>query len=229
MFSIFLSPDSKAYGRIAGLLYLIIAFCGGFSIMYVPSEIVAEAGAETVRNLQQQRALFSSGIAVDILTFSIEIVLTAMLYHLFRKVNGTFASIATYARFAMIVIMGVNLLIYLTPLVMLEQQASFASGQVEAMVNLAFAIHAQGILVWGIFFGIHLIFLGWLVRKSAHHPSLLGLLMQIGSLGYLLESINVFCFSDHPSLGTLADIFLFVVVVGELGFAIWLLVKGRKA
>ncbi len=226
-----ISPDSKPYGRLAGIFYLLIAFIGPFSIMYVPSEIISDQAAETAQNLLEKASLFHWGVGADILTFAIEIALTSMLFQMFKKVNGTWATIATYARFAMIVIMGINLLVYITPLLILQNPdmlSAFNSEQLNSLVELFFNIHAKGILVWGIFFGIHLVFLGLLVQESPQHPSLLGRLMVIGSKGYILEAINEICFSGNETVGLIADILLAVVIVGELGFAIWLVVKGIK-
>jgi hypothetical protein len=164
--------------------------------MYIPGEIISDLAADTVQNLRDKASLFRWGIAADILTFAIEIVLISMLYQIFRGVNDTQATIATYARFAMIVVMGINLLVYLTPLLILENAdlgGAFEPEQINSLLELFFDIHAAGILVWGIFFGIHLIFLGLLVQQSPQHPTLLGWLMLVGSLGYILESVNEFC------------------------------------
>ena len=224
-------PQSPSYGRIAGILYMLIAFIGFFSIMYVPGEIITELAADTVQNLQEKASLFRWGIAADILTFAIEIALTSMLFQIFRHVNYTRATIATYARFAMIVIMGINLLVYLTPLMILENaelMGAYSPEQINSLVELFFDIHAAGILLWGIFFGIHLIFLGLLIQQSPQHPSILGWLVLIGSLGYIIESINAFCLGSNETVGILAGILLGIVVIGELGFAIWLIVKGIK-
>lgn len=224
-----IQPQSPAYGRLAGILYLVIAFVGFFSIMYVPGEIISDEASETVRNLQANIPLFRWGIAADILTFSLEIVLTVLLYQIFRRVDATLATIAAYARGSMIVIMGINLLIYLTPMLMLENpglQAVFEPSDAQSLIQLFFDIHAAGILVWGIFFGIHLVFLGLLVKASSQHPTILGWLMLIGSFGYILESINAFCFGANELIGLVAGVLLGIVVLGEVGFAIWLVVKG---
>ena len=56
--------------KIAGALYLTIAVLGGFSIMYVPGEIINLADPEaTIKNLTSQQSLFRLGVAADILTF----------------------------------------------------------------------------------------------------------------------------------------------------------------
>ncbi|MEM6348882.1 MAG: DUF4386 domain-containing protein, partial [Bacteroidota bacterium] len=185
----------------------------------------------TVKNLQEKGGLFQWGIAADILTFSIEIALTSMLFQIFKRQNETQTRIATYARFAMIMVMGVNLLVYLSPLLILKNTAllqSFAQNQIHSLVALFFDIHAAGILLWGIFFGIHLLFLGSLVIQSSQHPSLLGWLILVGSGGYILESVNEFCLSGNDNIGIVVNGLLAVVVLGEIGFAIWLIVKGIK-
>ncbi|MEL6594098.1 MAG: DUF4386 domain-containing protein [Bacteroidota bacterium] len=225
-------PQSAIYGRIAGSLYLVIAIIGFFSIMYVPGEIIADFAADTVQNLQEKANLFRWGIAADILTFSIELALTSMLFQIFKGQNETRARIATYARFAMIMVMGINLLVYLSPLLILENAElleSFEPKQINSLVALFFDIHATGILIWGIFFGIHLLLLGSLVIQSPQHPTLLGWLMLTGSFGYILESINMFCLAGNESMGMLVYALLGIVIVGEIGFAIWLIIKGIKA
>lgn len=47
-----LQNQTKEYSQLAGILYLIIAIVGGFSIGYVPSEIIAEGNISlTFQNL----------------------------------------------------------------------------------------------------------------------------------------------------------------------------------
>ncbi|MEM6348737.1 MAG: DUF4386 domain-containing protein, partial [Bacteroidota bacterium] len=82
-------PHSPTFGRIVGSLYFVIAIIGFFSIMYVPGEIIAEQASDTVKNLQEKGGLFQWGIAADILTFSIEIALTSMLFQIFKRQNET--------------------------------------------------------------------------------------------------------------------------------------------
>ena len=62
-----LQTQGKAYSQLTGLLYLIIAIIGGFSIGYMPSVIVAEGNAVlTFQNLMNHQELFRWGIAGDI-------------------------------------------------------------------------------------------------------------------------------------------------------------------
>ena len=224
-----LETSTRKYGRLAGFLYLAIALLGFFSIAYVPGQIIGDHGAETISNLRKHRTLFGLGVGADILTFMFEIVLTAMLYHLFKTVNSIWSTIAAFARLSMVVIMGLNLLIYVTPVFIINNPALTSSMDPQAqeqVVNILFNMHATGILIWGLFFGLHLILLGRLVIESSKHPTSLGLLMFIGSFGYILESLNAFVFSNNSIVQIMAIVLLAIVVIGEVGFAVWLVVKG---
>ena len=57
-----LQNQGKIYSQLAGLLYLTIALVGGFSIGYMPTEIVAEGNAAlTFQNLLVHQVLFRWG------------------------------------------------------------------------------------------------------------------------------------------------------------------------
>ncbi len=105
-----LKNKEKRYAQVAGLIYLVIAIVGGFSIGYVPSVIVADGSAALTYNyLVENQDLFKLGIAGDIIVLVLEVILTVMLYKLFKSFSFTGIRIATYARLAMAIIMGMNL------------------------------------------------------------------------------------------------------------------------
>lgn len=221
----------KRTGQLAGLLYLLIAAIGFFSIGYVPSVIMGKTAAQTVLQLQANQTLFLTGVTLDILICFIELVLTTLLYQIFRSINPTQAIIAAMARFTMVFIMSINLLVSLTPLLILENtamQSMFSQAQTHALIQLLFEVHEYGILMWGFFFGLHLTLLGYLVIRSMWHPTWIGYLLLIGSFGYTLEAFNKICFGNQTLVGYLAMGLLGIVVLGEVSFAIWLLIKGAK-
>ena len=47
----------------------------------------------------------------------------------------------------------------------------------------------------GIFFGLHLALLGYLIFKSGYIPRILGILLAIAGLGYLIDYLGKFKFS----------------------------------
>lgn len=108
------------YARTAGLMYLLIAIIGGFSIGYLPTIIIVEGdAAATAQNLIEKASLFKLGIGADVFVFIMELILTVMLYQMLKKVNQTISLIALFSRLAMGIIMGLNLLNYTVPLLLL--------------------------------------------------------------------------------------------------------------
>ena len=86
--------------------------------------------------------------------------------------------------------------------------------------------HSYGIFIWDIFFGFSLLALGYLVVRSGYFPRLLGAGMLIGSFGYMLEGITRVTFVEFAPLGMLVVGLLVIATVGEMAFALWLLVRG---
>ena len=86
-------------------------------------------------------------------------------------------------------------------------------------------LHRFGNLVAAIFFGLWLLPLGLLVFKSGFLPKFLGLLLMLGSLGYLVLFVQGFLFPG--SEGTLwTNPFLIVTHLSEFALLLWLLIKG---
>src|SRR5690606_8458114 len=87
------------YTRIAGLLYLILLAFGPFSMMYVPSTLIEpENATATASNILASESLFRMGMVAEVVIFLTEIVLTVVLYALFRPVSWSLALIATFSR-----------------------------------------------------------------------------------------------------------------------------------
>lgn len=215
----------KTYARTAGALYLIIAVFGAFAIAYVPSVIVvAGDGAATAANLLANQGLFGMGVFADVVVMLTEIVLSVMLFVLFKPVSPTLSLIAMVSRLTMVVVMAVNLLIHIMPLALLR--GAGATAEVQATALMFFEAHAYGIYVWDMFFGSHLAALGYLIFKSGYFPKLLGVAVMIGSLGYFLEGLRHVAFLDSAVLGTAVVGLLVVATLSELAFAFWLLFKG---
>ncbi len=81
-------------------------------------------------------------------------------------------------------------------------------------------LHQLGISIAGIFWGLWLFPMGYLVFKSGYIPRILGILLMIGCVGYLVESFAAFLF---PSFEVNIALFTFW---GEVLFPLWLLIKG---
>lgn len=98
-----------------------------------------------------------------------------------------------------------------------------------AFAQVFFEAHALGIYVWQIFFGAHLLALGWIILRSQLIPHLLGWGLSIGAFGYLIQGLVELTFTDVAALDITIIGLLVIVTVWELGFGLWLLVRGLRS
>jgi len=75
-----------------------------------------------------------------------------------------------------------------------------------------------------LFFGLHLLVLGYLVFKSGYLPRILGGVLVVTSLCYLIQSFGNMLLPQYTE--TFAAIGFLAII--ELAFPLWLLIKGVK-
>lgn len=214
--------------RTAGALYLAIAVCGGFSIGFVPIQIVATDAATSAANLMANQGLFKIGIIADGLVILFELAITAILYQMFRNVGPKMAMVALISRAGMISVMGINILLWVLPYMLLTRDTGWDVAQQQDLVQIFFDAHATGVFVWQLFFGAHLLALGWLVMESDVVPQILGRGLFIGAFGYLLQGIVELTFTDVAALDYTYIALLVIVTICEISFGLWLLIRGGR-
>jgi hypothetical protein len=220
----------KRLARLAGLLYLIVAVSGGFAELFVrQSLVVPDNAAATASNIAESAMLFRVGFVADLVNISIFLLLAFALYQLLKPVNQQIAATFVIFNAIAVAIMGANLLNHFAALLVAsnpEYAAAFGTESFEALVLFFAELHAQGYLIGGIFFGLWLLPLGYLVYRSGYFPRVLGIMLMIGCFGYLTDT---FVSSLFPSVGaTLGLIFALVAGIAEISFLLWLLIMGAK-
>lgn len=223
--------DIVALSRAAGALYVVLFVLGPFVFLFgKATALVPGDPAASAANALALETEFRVGLLIESAIVIVEIVLAAMLYVMFRPVHRALSLAAAFARLGEAVVQGVNLLTSGLVLMILGGAgalAAFSTPQLEALAMLALQANAFVVLVWGIFFGVHLLLLGYLVGASGFLPRWLGLLLAVAGAGYLLQSGGTIVFpSAKPALDTAV---VAMAVPGELAFTVWLLVKGVDA
>lgn len=219
----------KTTARIAGLLMLVLVALAPFSMLYVPSTLIVPGDAvTTANNIVSSAPMFRLAMASDAVIFLVEIALCALVYTLVRPVNKTLALIAVFARLAMTIIQGLNLLNHFVVMSLLSGSGSVAAlapPQLHALVSLFLGAHEAGVLIWGMFFGLHLLVLGYLVYRSGYLPKVIGGLLVFVGLVYLAQSFGNILLPDAKAVFTAMGSLGFL----EIAFPVWLLIKGVKA
>ena len=225
-------PQSRAYARIAGIFYLTIAVAGGYAIAFVPSQLhVNGIPQATIANIIENRGFFLSGILGDVVMMVAEVVVTAMLFFMFRPVNATLSLAAALARFTMVTVMAAMLFFHAAVFGIAEGSIAlpaFTEAQRLEVAYMFLRLHDAGVWIWQIFFTLHLLILGWLVVHSGLYPRLLGWGLMLGGMGYLLDSIRAFAFPEAGLLQIVSVALLVIVTLSEVGFALWLTFVGPR-
>lgn len=211
----------------AGLLYLAIfvlyplAALGGRS-----SLVVSGDAAETATNLAANETLFGMSMVGLSVVICIEVVLAALLYVIFRPVSRSISLAAAFARLAEGVVMAINVLMGFLALLVAGgggYLAAFNREQLDALTMLAMDLDESVVLLWGLFFALHLVLLGYLAYKAEFVPRILGVLLALAGISYFAQTLGSMVASDAMGL---VDMIVFVVAVpAELAFALWLVIK----
>ncbi len=212
--------------RLTGALILIIAVFAPFSMVFVPSTLIVPGdAATTARNIMASEGLFRLSIVSDAVVFLLEIVVVVLLYVLLRPVSKTLSLVAAFSRLAMTVIQGFNLLTHLFVLLLLGGAGYltvFAPDQLHALALLFLNAHADVVLIWGLFFGLHLMVFGYLVYNSRYIPRIMGVVLIITSLCYLTQSFGSILLPQYKGIFALVG----YLAIIEIAFPLWLLIKG---
>jgi len=215
---------NKKTARIAGFLYLIMFPLGIFGIMYVPSILIVPGdAATTANNIMASESLFRLSIVSALILQIVNLLLVLVLYKLLKPVNKNHAVLMVIFFLVSVPITMLNELNQFAALLLLsgaDYLTVFTTDQLQALVPLFLDLHEYGITIAGIFWGLWLFPMGYLVFKSGYIPRILGILLMIGCFGYLIDSFAIFLLPNYE-----VNIAIFTFW-GEVLFPLWLLIKG---
>jgi len=221
--------NKKRLARLAGFFYLIVAICGGFSHLYVRMNVIVvkNDAAATANNILNNEWLFRIGFVSDLLMMISYFLLGLTLYLLLKDTHKHIALLMILFNLIGVPLMCLNMLNHFVPLLLLngaEYLTVFTSEQLNALSLLYLNMHNYGYIIAQVSTGTWLLPLGYLVYKSGFFPKILGILLMIGSGGYLLDLLIQFLLPSYVSLWS--EIVLAPAVIAEVAFLLWLLTKG---
>jgi hypothetical protein len=218
--------SQRSAARTAGLGILLMAIPAALANFFVFESLVVPGDtATTFNNIQANELLFRMGILSFFFVVVLDVLVAWGLYVYFRPVNMRLSLLMGWFRLVYSVVFGTAQL-YLVSALRWATDATystlFEADQLHSQVLLSLNAFSDGWAIAGIFFGLHLGLLGYLVYKSGYTLKILGVLVVIAGLGYLADSFTGLLL---PNVAVTISMFTFI---GELILAIWLLVKGIK-
>ena len=222
--------STKKKARIAGLLYLLLALTGAFSLLYVPTTLIVFGDATaTANNITSSELLFRTCILSGLVSNVIFVFLALALYRLFKDISHKQAILMVTLVVISVSTTFVNTFNQLAALIMLSGAdflAVFEKPQLDAAAYAFLRLESHAIQIIQIFWGLWLFPFGLLVNKSNFIPKILGVLLIIAGFGYLLSS---FSFLVLPQYRDAISPLITILEMAELPIILWLLIVGAKA
>jgi len=210
--------------RTAGLLYLILAVCGGFAEFFVRQSLIVRGDATaTVANILGAQPLFRLGIVAELVGQVAFVLLVLALYRVLRPVNRNHATVMVAFVLVAVTIVSLNMLNQFAALHVLDGApylAAFDAAQQRALAMTFLDLHHAGYVIAQVFFGLWLLPLGYLIYRSGFIPKIIGVLLVIACAGYLADVATYFL---APDFSVVLSVFTFI---GEVALMLWLLVMG---
>lgn len=218
---------------IAGIGYLLVFLISILGNELALNKIIVEGDAiKTANNIIANQSLFRFGTTCWLIVVVLDAIVAWALYYFFKPTNDSLALLSAWSRIIFVAIFGYSFLNYFSALHLLsgaEYLEAIELSQLQAQSMHLIESHNYAMHYSFVFFGIHVLSLGYLILKSGYVPKLFGILLIVAACGYFINSFGNFLSSDYASNQTLFIIFVAIpAMISEFSFTLWLLIKGRK-
>lgn len=218
--------SARQMALVSGFSLLAMAIFAGWGYGYAFGNIyVANDSVTTVANLNHSTGLFRGFILSFVGVLLLDIVVAWSLYLFFKPIHTSLSLLMAGFRLVYAALLGIALLNLLSVLPLLT---NVPQNDVLIMncIKSFLAMWSLGLIV----FGAHLFVLAYLALQSGFIPKVFGLLILLAAFCYFGSNIANLLMPDYEQYKKTVDAILGLpMAAGELGIAIWLLVKGGKS
>ncbi len=214
--------------RLAGLLFLIAMATGLFAEFYVhfPSSLVVVGDAgKTAVNLAAKARLYRIGIANNIITFAVDVVLIWALYLLLKPVNKSLAVLAVLFRMVETTLALVAIIQSYVAMEYITDHGQHSAIDPGTMTILHY-IYALTFNVVAIFLGLGSAVFNLLFLKSGYVPKALAVWGIFAALVLLVSQFTIIVFPEIES--TIIPACYVPIALDEIALGFWLLIKGVR-
>jgi hypothetical protein len=220
----------KTTARQAGVLYLLSAITGVFSLLYIPSKFIVPGDATaTARNIVAGELTYRMGIFSGLVSSILFLFMVLSLYNLLKDVDRKQARLMVTLVAVMVAAGVASLLNQIAPLILLsgaDYLSVFTKPQLDALALGFLKLDNSLAFVAMAFWALWLFPFGILVIRSGFFPKLLGVLLIVGCFAYLAVSFTGIVFPAYRQV--VDQVMLPFYAIGELAMIFWLLIKGAR-
>ncbi|MEL7565813.1 MAG: DUF4386 domain-containing protein [Dehalobacterium sp.] len=218
---------------IIGITMFIMTICAALAFVVIHNSLIIKGDATaTMNNILESISLFRAEILCWLIILLCDITVSWALYIYLKQVDKSLSLLGAWLRlfYSAILAIAISNLFYV--LLLLNGNNYLASIQIDQLkaqlmlfVNTFTNVWSFGLII----FGLHLFVVGYLALKSNFIPKLLGILLLIASFSYIIIHLfHLFIPQYENTTLFLEKILSLPMIAGELGFGLWLLIKGGK-
>ncbi|MGP4070102.1 DUF4386 domain-containing protein [Halobacillus sp. B29] len=210
----------------SGAALLVMTLAAFFAYGYVHSSLVIDGdAAATLKNLQASPSMFRLEIFGWLIILITDLIVSWGFYIFLKPFHPGYALLAGWLRLLYTAILAIAVSHLVIANSMVQSTISGAANQVMASITAFEVIWSFGLII----FGLHLIAVGLIAIDTRKIPKVLSILLVLAGISY---SFIHFMYGFIPQMerftGILELTLMVPMFIGELGFGIWLLIKGRK-
>ncbi|GED67114.1 DUF4386 domain-containing protein [Brevibacillus reuszeri] len=218
---------------IAGTSIIIMALAAFFSYGFVHESLVVTGDASTTyTNITTSISLFKGEIFGWLIILISDIIVAWALYIFLKPINKSLSLLAAWLRLIYSTILGIAILSLIVVLLLATDSTGLSVIKIEQVQSFMLLFLQAFEAIWSIgliVFGAHLLMIGYVALQSSSIPKVISILLLLASIGYIIIHLSKTFFTQYDSLIAILNlVFMLPMVAGELGFGIWLLVKGGK-
>ena len=210
--------------RLAGLWYLLLAISGMLGFLLFHSQIfVKDNPAQILNNLIQKESVASIRLVMELIIIVSQSLAAFYFYKLFVKRDAT-AALALLIWGTVNAVLITISAISMSVVIDLAHNSTIALQEKLPLIQVLSNIIGEVWSVGGLFFGLWLLPMGYIVIKHKTMPTWLGYTLLLGGLGYLLQTFLKSAGYQNSYLGLL----VMPATIGELWMIVYLLVWGIR-
>lgn len=213
--------NQRRIAKITGISLLIMAIVAGFSIGYAYTKFDKPEQFEFLKdNIIQNTGLYYCMLIGILIIIILDFIVSYTLYKYFEDDHKKMSISSGIIRTIYTLIFGIATY-YLTKNLntneLTNQIANSNFQQFQTIWN-------SGLVV----FGFHILLIGYLMKLHMKIPKILWYITLIAGISYVIVSLLKLGSTNSEMVKSLVMILALPMTIGELGLAIWLIIKGGK-
>ena len=211
----------RTIAKVAGWSLVAMAVIAGFSLGYAYEEVFSSLHSESLHNSFDFFPLFQIVLLGLCLTIILDFIVSFTLYKFFENDNRVISMISAILRVVY------TLILVIATLSLISSWTIWTTNQADVIVNFErfTFIWTSGLII----FGFHLTLIGFLMKIHKKIPKILWILTLVAGVSYIIvHFLKVATPSLEEFTKSLEMTLMLPMAAGELGLAIWLIIKGGK-